>query len=87
MALAALLVLQFDLVPSGDGGEWVEPSCENTPAQSGFPVPDVDFAVDLIPRGGERKWRVRFSGSDKVLEAVAEDLLGGSSEWGSRAGG
>lgn len=78
MALAALLMLQFDMVPAENGGRWVEPSCDNTPAQSGFPIPDVDFPVDLVPRDTERKWCVAFLGSDKAVGVVAEDLPAGA---------
>ena len=41
--------------------------------QSGFPHPDEDIPVDLIPRDANRKWRVTFSG-DKALNIVAEDI-------------
>jgi cytochrome P450 len=79
MALAALLVLQFDIVPVGTGGRWVEPPCENSPVQASFPIPDEDFPVELRPRDPARKWRVTFSGSDKAIGVVAEDLPAGSS--------
>lgn len=39
MALSALMVLQFNIVPVGTG-KWVEPTWKNSPAQAGFPVPD-----------------------------------------------
>ncbi|KAM7187067.1 cholesterol 7-alpha-monooxygenase [Naviculisporaceae sp. PSN 640] len=74
MSLAALLVLQFDMVPAENGGKWVEPSCNGTPVQAGFPIPDVDFPVMLHPRDPERKWLVTFSGSEKAVGVVAEDL-------------
>ncbi|XXH02880.1 hypothetical protein Hte_009268 [Hypoxylon texense] len=73
MALAALLVLQFDVVPLA--GKWVEPTWENSPVQAGFPVPDEDIKVELRPRIPERKWRVTFTGSDKAMEIVSEDSV------------
>ncbi|KAM7214483.1 25-hydroxycholesterol 7-alpha-hydroxylase [Rhypophila decipiens] len=78
MAFAALLVLQFDMSPSENGGKWVEPSCHNTPFQAGFPIPDIDFPVVLKPRDPQRKWRVDFWGSDKAVGVVAEDLPAGA---------
>ncbi|KAF2832521.1 cytochrome P450 [Ophiobolus disseminans] len=71
MVFAALTVLQFDVVPVK--GKWIEPVCDNTPAQSGFPVPDEDIEIELRPRDAARKWNVKFSGSDKAMDIVAED--------------
>ncbi|KAK3326670.1 cytochrome P450 [Apodospora peruviana] len=76
MALAALLVLQFDIVPVV-GGKWVEPTWENSPMQSGFPVIDNDIDVELQPRDPSRKWRVTFSGSDEAMDIVSEDITAG----------
>ncbi|OTB18120.1 hypothetical protein K445DRAFT_314939 [Daldinia sp. EC12] len=73
MALAALLVLQFDVVPVA--GKWIEPTWENSPVQAGFPVPDEDINVELRPRDPEKKWHVLFTGSDKAMEIVSEDSL------------
>jgi hypothetical protein len=67
-------VLQFDVVPVGNGGKWVEPTFENSPAQAGFPVIDEDIEVELRPLEPERKWRVTYSGSDKAMAVVAEDI-------------
>lgn len=77
MALAALLVLQFDMVPAENGGKWIEPTCHNTPVQAGFPIPDIDFPVVLHPRNTQKRWRVTFSGSEKAVGVVAEDLPAG----------
>ncbi|KAI0121937.1 cytochrome P450 [Daldinia grandis] len=71
MALAALLALQFDVVPVA--GKWIEPTWENSPVQAGFPVPDEDINVELRPRDPERKWHVTFTGSDKAMGIVSED--------------
>ncbi|KAK8127816.1 hypothetical protein PG984_008924 [Apiospora sp. TS-2023a] len=71
LAFAALVVLQFDMVPVG--GQWVEPTFENSPPQSGFPVPDEDIQVELRPREPSKKWVVTFSGTDQALGIVSED--------------
>ncbi|KAI1130606.1 cytochrome P450 [Nemania abortiva] len=75
MALSALMVLQFDIVPAGDG-KWVEPTWKNSPAQAGFPVPDEDIMVELRPRDPSKKWKVEYSGSDKTIGIVSEDIEG-----------
>lgn len=74
MALAALLVLQFDVVPVA--GKWVEPTWANSPLQSGFPIPDEDIQVELRPREPNMKWNVTFSGSDEAMGIVMEDITG-----------
>lgn len=74
MALAALLVLQFDAVPVA--GRWIEPTWKNSPVQAGFPVPDEDIDVELRPRDPDTKWKVTFSGSDEAMGIVMEDLTG-----------
>ncbi|KAI1868481.1 uncharacterized protein JN550_006397 [Neoarthrinium moseri] len=71
MAFAALVVLQFDMVPVQ--GKWVEPTCENSPAQAGFPIPDEDIKIELRPRDRSKKWNIIFSGSDKAMDIVSED--------------
>jgi cytochrome P450 len=73
MAFATLLVLQFDVIPVR--GEWVEPVCDNSPAQAGFPIPDEDVEIELRPIDATKKWDVRFSGSDKAMDIVSEDSL------------
>ncbi|KAF7526835.1 hypothetical protein G7054_g10652 [Neopestalotiopsis clavispora] len=73
MALAALLVLQFDIVPTA--GKWVEPTWKNSPPTAGFPVPDEDLEVEFRPRNLDRKWKVVFSGADEVIGIVSEDLM------------
>jgi cytochrome P450 len=71
MMFAAMLVLQFDVVPVA--GKWVEPKCENTPAQAAFPVPDQDVEIELRPREASKRWDVKFEGSDKAMDIVSED--------------
>ncbi|EAQ82875.1 hypothetical protein CHGG_11051 [Chaetomium globosum CBS 148.51] len=75
LSLAALLVLQFDVVPVA--GRWVEPTWENSPAQAGFPIIDQDIPVELRPRGPQRKWKVVYSGTDKAMDIVSEDIAAG----------
>ncbi|KAK2596476.1 hypothetical protein N8I77_013364 [Diaporthe amygdali] len=72
MALAALLVLQFDVVPIV--GEWIEPTWKNSPIQAGFPIPDEDIDVEIRPRDPNKKWRVTFMGSDEAMGIVSEDI-------------
>lgn len=71
MVFAALLALQFDVVPVR--GKWIEPICENSPAHAGFPVPDEDIEVELRPRDTDKEWNFKFSGSDKAMDIVLED--------------
>ncbi|KXX74385.1 Cholesterol 7-alpha-monooxygenase [Madurella mycetomatis] len=75
LSLAALLVLQFDVVPTA--GKWVEPTWNNSPAQAGFPVIDEDIPVELRPRDPSRKWRAMYSGTDKAMDIVSEDIEAG----------
>jgi cytochrome P450 len=77
MVFAALMVLRFDVTPVK--GTWVEPICDNTPAQSGFPIPDEDIEIELRPRDVSRKWNITFSGSEKAMDIVAEDGPSGES--------
>lgn len=74
MALAALLALQFDVVPTGNGGKWVEPTWKNSPIQAGFPIPDKDIDVELRPRDPSKKWEVTFTGSEEAMGIVSEDI-------------
>ncbi|KAK0713606.1 cytochrome P450 [Lasiosphaeria miniovina] len=76
MALAALMVLQFDVVPVANGGKWATPTLHNSPVQAGFPVIDDDIDVDIRPRDPSAEWRVEFSGSKKAMNIVSEDISG-----------
>lgn len=78
MAFAALLVLQFDIVPTS--GKWVEPTWNNSPAAVGFPVPDEDIEVEFRPRYPDRKWKVIFSGADEPIGIVSEDITNQTSQ-------
>ncbi|PVI00792.1 cytochrome P450 [Periconia macrospinosa] len=73
MVFAALLVLQFDVVPVE--GRWIEPRCDNSPAQAGFPIPDKDIEIELHPRDKITNWNFTFSGSDKSMDIVSEDSI------------
>ncbi|KAI1073420.1 cytochrome P450 [Whalleya microplaca] len=72
MALAALLILQFDVVPAA--GKWVEPTWKNSPVQAGFPIPDEDINVEFRPREPGRTWQINFSGEDEAMGIVSEDI-------------
>lgn len=72
MMLAALCVLQFDVVPAG--GEWVEPTFARSPSGATFPVPDEDIMVEFRPRLSSEKLRVFFSGSGEAMKIANEDL-------------
>lgn len=76
MALAALMVLQFDILPVANGGKWATPTWHNSPVQAGFPVIDDDIDVDIRPRDPSAKWRVEFSGSEKAMNIVSEYISG-----------
>jgi cytochrome P450 len=71
LALVAMMVLRFDIKPTS--GTWVEPKSENTPLISGFPIPDVDIDIDVRPTD-DREWRVSFSGTDKAMDMVHEEV-------------
>lgn len=74
MALTALLVFQFDVVPVT--GRWVKPTWENSPLQAGFPFPDEDINVELRPRHPAMKWNITFSGTTGTMGIVSEDITG-----------
>jgi hypothetical protein len=71
MVFAALLVLQFDVIPVA--GKWTEPVCDNSPAHAGFPIPDKEIEVELRPRDAKKKWNFKFSGSDKAWDVLSVD--------------
>jgi cytochrome P450 len=75
MAFAALLVLRYNVIPVG--GKWMEPVCDKSPAQAGFPIPDEDVEVELHPRDASKRWNIKFSGSTQSMEIVAEDSTTG----------
>jgi cytochrome P450 len=73
MALAALLLLRFELKPVRDG-RWMDPG-KVLPMTTAIPTPKDNVAVKFIPRDN-RKWRVEFSASGKGVNMVAEDEAG-----------
>lgn len=72
MALVALMVLQFDIIPIA--GKWNEPTWKNSPLQAGFPVIDQDIEVELRPRKANVQWNVTFSTTGEAAEVVLEDI-------------
>ncbi|KAI1740239.1 cytochrome P450 [Xylaria scruposa] len=74
LMFAAILVLRFDLRPVT--GKWSAPTTAKSPMINALPVPDWDIQVELQPRDGEASWSVSFSGYDKGMEIVAEDIEG-----------
>ncbi|KAK8051773.1 cytochrome P450 oxidoreductase [Apiospora rasikravindrae] len=76
LAVTALAVLQFEVVPVG--GKWVEPTVENSPPQSAFPLPDEDIQVEFRPRDPKKAWDVTFSGVDQPMGIVSEDAVADS---------
>lgn len=73
--LAALLALRFDIRPTS--GDWVAPNTRNSPSSNAMLVPDWDFDVALCPLdGGNKAWKVYFSGHKRVMEISAEDIEG-----------
>ena len=72
MMLAAVCVLQFDILPIG--GRWVEPAIERSPSGASFPIPDEDIHVHLRPRDSTKEWHISFSGSGEAIKIVMEDL-------------
>ncbi|KAI1630816.1 cytochrome P450 [Biscogniauxia mediterranea] len=72
MALAALLVLRFDIVPVAGG--WVEPTWKNSPVQASFPIPDEDISVEFRPREPNKTWQIVFTGDDQSMGIVSEDV-------------
>ncbi|KAH9886118.1 cytochrome P450 [Xylariomycetidae sp. FL2044] len=59
LALAACLVLQFDMA---------------SVAGRIPPIPDHDIEVELHPRDTDIRWEMTLSGSDKAIEIVSEDV-------------
>ncbi|GAP82390.1 putative cytochrome p450 oxidoreductase [Rosellinia necatrix] len=73
LAFAALMVLQFDIVPVA--GKWVEPTWKKTPVVASFQKPDEDIPVELRPRHSDCSWHITFEGSsDQRMRIVSEDM-------------
>ncbi len=75
LLFAAMLLLRFDLVPVGGGGEWVMPTTANSSQAEAIEQPDYDIQIELRPRPeADGKWRVSFEGPGEEAALVAEDL-------------
>lgn len=82
LVFAALMVLRFDVRPSG-GKAWVEPTVDKSPMAAAIPMPDADIEVEVELRGPkDQEWRVEFSGSETAMELSAEDIDGSGREAG-----
>lgn len=75
MALAALLLLRFDLKPmrTSRDGKWLDPG-KHFPMTSSMPTPRAALQVELVPRD-TREWHIEYSAANKGVD-VAEDVLG-----------
>ncbi|KAK0735124.1 cytochrome P450 oxidoreductase [Lasiosphaeria miniovina] len=80
LALAALMVLRFDVQPVANGVDvpWSMPPTINTPMAAAVATPDHDVDVEIRLRGPrDQRWRVELSGSGKLADIVgivAEDI-------------
>lgn len=79
LAFAALMVLQFNIEPVGDGvdgvARWEEPTWAESPMVSTFHIPDKDFKVSVKPRDA-RKWKVDFAkktGEPRMVTAITKE--------------
>ncbi|KAL2136890.1 hypothetical protein VTI74DRAFT_616 [Chaetomium olivicolor] len=76
LVFVAMLLVRFEIVPVGKGGEgeWVIPTTGKSSQAEAMEQPDFDVEVALRPREGvERQWRVVFDGEGEAA-LVAEDL-------------
>ncbi|KUI59519.1 Cholesterol 7-alpha-monooxygenase [Cytospora mali] len=83
LAMAALMVLQFDVTPLGDNKEaaeeWKHPTCKNTPMVSTFFQPDEDIKVRVTPRYAHRSIKVGHdltgdTGEIAITDSNVEDV-------------
>lgn len=70
LTLLALILVRLDVLPLG--GIWVMPK-KDMAMDRACPLPLSNTMVEFIPRD-DHKWRVFFSGNDKGINIVAEDL-------------
>jgi cytochrome P450 len=73
LALAAMVVLQFDIVPVKDA-KWPRPTCKNSPITAGFPIIDEDIEVEWRLRDPEKRWNFIFQGSEETVALGSEDM-------------
>lgn len=70
LSLLALILVRFDVLPSG--GKWVMPKKDMVMARA-CPLPLSSTEVELVPRD-DHAWCVLFSGNNEGIKIVAEDL-------------
>ena len=71
---SALVVLRFELHPVD--GKWTKPRTAKSPLVNALPVPDDDISA-VMRSTSDKTWNVSFSGYDRGMEIVAEDIEGG----------
>jgi len=74
MSFVALLLLRFEIKPVTKSGKWAEPRKAN-PMTSSMPTPQGELKVKIVPRDN-KKWQVSFSGSNKGVQIIEEDIFG-----------
>lgn len=74
MTLAALMVLQFNLVPVNDG-KWPRPTWRNSPIAAGVPVIDEEIEVEFILRDPDKRWNFISPRLDETMALVSDDML------------
>ncbi|ROW00033.1 hypothetical protein VPNG_08369 [Cytospora leucostoma] len=73
LAFAALLLVRFDVRPTG--GRWVEPR-KDFLMNTAFPEPKDKVNVEITPKNG-LKWNVIFSDNSKGINMIKEDIENG----------
>lgn len=75
LVFTAMLLLRFEIVPTGTDGKWVLPTTKKSSQAEAIEQPDWDFEVQLRPREEMAGFEWRVS-SDRHVQAqfVAEDL-------------
>ncbi|KAI0382382.1 cytochrome P450 [Hypomontagnella monticulosa] len=74
LMFSALVVLRFELHPVD--GKWTKPRTAKSPLVNALPVPDDDISI-VMRSTSDKIWNVSFSGYDRGMEIVAEDIEGG----------
>jgi cytochrome P450 len=67
LSLAAMIVLQYDLVPDKD--EWRAPTTTNSDMWNSMPKPDADVSVSLLRRRGEEELAWDYTWGNREGEA------------------
>ena len=73
LAVTAMFVMRYDMVPSG--GEWTLPTVHNTNVAAVVMEPDTDIDVLVSKRAGfeDNRWAFGLRTSDNIFAMVAED--------------